>query len=118
MSGYCPDCGNTLCVCSELDHDEQSNPSIKDEYITENSITLGVLNIYKYIDLFTDVEGLRNAFKIIVSQDVERLKELEAQLAKAVEVIEWYSDKDEDGLYRSGRRAREFLAELKESRSE
>jgi len=22
MSGYCPDCGNTLCLCDEIENDE------------------------------------------------------------------------------------------------
>jgi len=29
MSGYCPDCGNTLCICSEVEAQENALPPVR-----------------------------------------------------------------------------------------
>jgi len=74
MSGYCKDCGNTICVCKEFKMESEMPIFIQQD---GNHIKDGVI------------------------------KELQAQLKSAKEVIEFYSNKnrwydDEQKLYSFG----------------
>ena len=75
MSGYCPDCGNTLCVCSEIRAWSDSNLKLF-ELEAKLAIAEGEWKTY-----FKSCESL-----------AEKLAESERKNKKLREALKWYAD--------------------------